>query len=108
MESSAEKLTGHRPVATGLKTPTLRLLGGFVFDVFDDVPDRLGVFLRVFVRYFDSKVLFKGHYQFNDIQRVCAQNSSMKDGLRRDLLRVHAKLLDDNVLDLVFDRFFPP
>ena len=80
------------------------VLGRFLFDVFDDVADRLQ-FLCVFVRHFDPKLFLKGHHEFDDIQRVCAQ-ILYERSLRRDLLRVHAELLDDDVLDLFFDRFF--
>ena len=44
-------------------------------------------------------------HQFDDVQRICAQILNER-GLRRDLFRVDAELLDDDVLDLLFDRFF--
>src|SRR5205823_3248649 len=86
------------------RSTTALLLGRFVFDVFDDVADCLQ-FLSIFVRHFDPKLFFKGHHEFDDIQRVCPQILNERC-LRSNLLRVHAKLLDDDVLDLLFDRFF--
>jgi hypothetical protein len=68
IENSAG-LTGHRPVATELKTRAL-LLGRFLFDVFNDVADSLK-FFRVFVRHFDPKFFFKSHHQFDNVERVC-------------------------------------
>src|SRR6266516_7748470 len=75
----------------------------FVLDVFDDVADRLQ-FLRVFVWHFYPKLFFKGHHELDDIERVCTQSLNERL-LRCDLFRVHAELLDDDILDLLFDRF---
>ena len=81
----------------------LRLLRA-LFDIINHLTDGLQ-FLRVLVGHFDPKLFFKGHYQFHYIERVCAQILNER-GLRRDLFRVDAELLDDDVLDLLFDRFF--
>jgi hypothetical protein len=83
--------------------PRRLLFGRFVFDVFNDVADRLQLF-GVFIRYFDRKFLFKRHDQLDDIQRIRTQ---IFDERRRwcDLLWVHPQLLDDDVLNLLFDWF---
>src|SRR5437870_11743239 len=52
--------------------PRRLLFGGFVFDVFNDVADRLK-FFGVLIRYFDRKFFFKCHHQFDDIKGVGSQ-----------------------------------
>src|SRR5438046_7425792 len=79
-----------------------RRLGAF-FDVVDHVADGLQ-FFSIFVWHFDGKFLFERHHQFHDIERIGAQVFD-KRRLRRNLLRIHAELFDDDVLDLFLNRF---
>src|SRR5437879_2727759 len=79
-----------------------RRLGAF-FDVVDHVADGLQ-FFSIFVRHFYGKFLFERHHQFHDIERIGAQVLD-KRRLRRNLLRIHAELFDDDVLDLFLNRF---
>src|SRR5436189_5694545 len=79
-----------------------RRLGAF-FDVVDHVADGLQ-FFSIFVRHFYGKFLFERHHQFHDIERIGAQVLD-KRRLWRNLLRIHAELFDDDVLDLFLNRF---
>src|SRR2546421_10108853 len=77
---------------------------GALFDVIDDVADGLQ-FFGILIRHFHGKFLFERHYQFHDIERIGAQVFNERC-LRRDLLRIHPELFDDDVLDLFLNRFF--
>lgn len=77
------------------------LFARFFFDVFHHIADRLQL-LRIFIRYFDGKFLFKRHHQLDDVERVRAQIFD-KGRRGRDLLGVNAELFDNDVLDLLFD-----
>ncbi len=79
------------------------LLRLFVFDVFVYVADGLEL-LSVLVRHFDVELLLEGHDEFDEIERISAEILDERR-LWRDLLGVHAELLDDDVLDLLFNRF---
>src|SRR5207248_11747397 len=74
-----------------------------LFDVIDDVAHGLQ-FLRVLVRHFDGKFFFESHHQFHDVERISSEIFDERR-LRRDLLRIHAELLDDDVFDFFLDRF---
>ena len=79
------------------------LFRSFFFDVFHHVADGLKL-LGIFIRHFDGKFFLKCHDQLDDIERVRAQ---ILDERRRgrDLFRIDAELLDDDVLHLLFNWF---
>src|SRR6266403_1864576 len=96
--------SSSKVLAVDASTANTLLLLGALFDILDNVADCLQLF-GVFIRDFDRKFFLKCHYQFDDIQRIRAQ--ILNEGrLWRDLLRVDAQLLDNNVLNFLFDRFF--
>ena len=56
--------------------------------------------LRIFVRDLDSELLFEGHNQLDDIERVSTENVG-KARLRGNLVGVHTQLLDNNAFDFL-------
>ena len=87
----------------GRKIGLLPRLFGPLFDVSDDVADRLQLF-GIFIRNFDRKLLLEGHHELYRVQRVSAEILN-EGSVRRNLLRIDAKLFDDDLLHLFFDRF---
>ena len=80
------------------------LLRGLLLDVFHHVTDGLK-FFRVFVRDFDGKHFLEGHDELDGVERI---GTEILDERRagRDLLRVDAELLDDDVFDFLLNGFF--
>ena len=72
-------------------------------DVADDIGNGLKL-LGFFIRHFDIEFLFKGHHQFNGVERVGSEVFN-EFGLWGDLVGVDAELVDDDVLYTVFDAF---
>jgi hypothetical protein len=58
--------------------------------------------IRLFVRDVDVELLLEGHHQLDGVQAVAAEVLH-ETGVGLELLPLHAELLDDDVLDLLFD-----
>src|SRR6266852_3191766 len=76
------------------------VLRGVLFDVLDGVLDLLDLFGRL-VGNLDVERFFEGHHEFHGVKRIGAQVVHER-GFWRDLVGVHAELLDDDALDLFF------
>src|SRR5262249_55765113 len=62
-------------------------------------------FLGLFVRDFMAELLLQSHDQLNGIERIGAKILD-ELGIRGDLVRGRAQLLDDNIFYSLFDCFF--
>src|SRR5271165_75211 len=94
-------LPGRQGRSQTSRAPT-RLFGP-LFDITDDVADRLQLF-GIFIRNFDRKLLLEGHHEFDRIKRVSAEILN-EGSVRGNLLRIDPKLFDDDLLHLFFDGF---
>src|ERR1700691_609144 len=59
-------------------------------------------FFCIFVRYFHVKGFLELHHKFDHVERVCAQ-IFLKRRTGSHFSLIYLKLLDDNLLDLLFD-----
>src|ERR1041385_8174304 len=124
--SSPKGVTTPRPVTTTLRSSVLvvikitgqlvlgsagaaprKWLGNLLLltflDIFDHVTDALEL-LGLFIGDFLAEFLFQGHDQLDCVEGI---GTEIFDELRirSDLVRVHAKLLHDDLFDLLFNRF---
>src|SRR5215207_7567054 len=91
-------VTRPSPVTT---TRRVNLLPDLLVQVIHRVADRAQL-LRVLVGDVDVELLLEGHDQLDGVQTVRAEVLH-EARLAGQLLALHAQLLDDDVLDLLFD-----
>ena len=72
-------------------------------DMFDDVSYGLERFSD-FVGHFDVEFLFEGHDEFDGVERVGSEVFN-EFGFKSHLIRVDAKLVNDDILYTIFDTF---
>ncbi len=81
-------------------------IGGSAFrvgDISDDVANGLELF-SFFIGNFDIEFFFEGHDELDGIERVCAEIFD-EFGFGGDLIRVDAKLVNDDIFYTGFDTF---
>src|SRR6478672_5006755 len=91
-------VTRPRPVTT---TRCGKLLPDLLVEVVHGIPHRAEL-LRVLVRDVDVELLLERHHELHRVQAVGAEILH-EAGLAGELLALDAQLLDDDVLDLLFD-----
>ena len=79
------------------------LLLAALFDIFDDVADRLEL-LGVLIRNFHPELFFERHDKLDRIERVGSQIFDER-GCQGNLLGINSQLLDDDVFDFFFNGF---
>src|SRR5215208_1641757 len=72
-----------------------------LIDIVISVPHALNL-LSIFVGNLNAKLFFKTHHEFDRVQRIRAEVVD-ESGIRRDLILIDTKLIDDNLFYLVLD-----
>src|SRR5215217_8630125 len=70
-------------------------------DIVICVPHTLNL-LSIFVGNLNAKLFLKTHHEFDRVQRIGAEVVN-EPGIRRDLILIDTKLIDDNLFYLVLD-----
>src|SRR5690242_7443384 len=91
-------VTSPRPVTT---TRWVKLFPDLLVQVAHRITDGAELF-RFFVRDVDVELLLEGHDQLDRVEAVRAEVFH-EAGVGGELLALHTQLLDDDVLDLLFD-----
>lgn len=103
-ENETSRGTGALGTEGSVKQRPPGLLLAALFDILDDVADRLELF-GILIRNFHPELFFERHDKLDRIKRVGSQIFDER-GCRGDLLGIDSQLLDDDVFDFFFNGFF--